>query len=76
MKKCTKTLKDASAHVGASRIYFICYLIELEFNKGNYNNMMEYYPCLVEAAIEYKTKYRIIIAQHLGKPFKPRKHYL
>ena len=35
--------------------------------KGNYDKMLDYYPLLIESAIEFKIESRKILAAHNGK---------
>ena len=44
----------SSAYVGASRLYYVCYLIIEHYYGKRYDKMIEYYPSLIEAAIEFK----------------------
>jgi len=62
MKSLAHSLKGASAYIGASRLHYICYFIQEHFVSENYEQMLEYYPTLVEAAIEFKLYSRKIIA--------------
>jgi HPt (histidine-containing phosphotransfer) domain-containing protein len=47
------SLKGASAYIGASRLHYMCYFVQHYYVEDNYDKMMEYYPSLVETAIEF-----------------------
>lgn len=63
IKHFAHSLKGASAYIGASRLHYACYFIQHHFMEQNFEKMLEYYPSLVEAAIEFKTYSRKIINQ-------------
>lgn len=67
MKSFAHSLKGASAYIGASRLHYICYFIQEHFVLKDYDKMLEYYPSLVESAIEFKLYSRKIIAEHNSK---------
>ena len=61
-KKQAHSLKGASSYIGAGFIYYNCYFIqELIINK-RYDEVWQYYPCLVEAAIDYSVYHRKLLA--------------
>ena len=64
MNGLAQTLKGASSYVGAGRMHYITYFIQKNFEMKNYDQMLEYYPSLVEAAIEFKVESRKLIAKH------------
>ena len=69
IKMATRVLKGASGYIGASKIHYACFYI-LEASKGNdYERMLEYYPFLVEAVIEYKRYSRRVLANYKCKYF-------
>ena len=47
-------LKGASAYVGAGRIYYACYNIEMGFYENDMQKMLDYYQLLIESCIEFK----------------------
>lgn len=61
------SLKGASGYVGASRLHYVCYFIQEHHYHNRYKDMLEYYPLLVEAAIEFRKHSREINAKHTGK---------
>jgi HPt (histidine-containing phosphotransfer) domain-containing protein len=67
MKDLAHSLKGASGYIGASRLHYVCYFIQEHFVFERYEKMLEYYPSLVEAAIEFKIHSRKIIAKFKGK---------
>ena len=54
MKEQAHILKGASGYIGAGRIHYVCYYIQESFYFKKFDRMLEYYPSLVEAAIEFK----------------------
>ena len=67
MKDLAHSLKGASGYIGASRLHYACYFIQEHFVFERFDKMMEYYPSLIEAAIEFKIYSREIIAKYKGK---------
>lgn len=67
MKDLAHSLKGASGYIGASRLHYVCYFIQEHFVFDRHEKMVEYYPSLVEAAIEFKVFSRRIIAKFKGK---------
>ena len=67
MKNLAHSLKGASGYVGASRLHYVCYFIQEHFVFNRFDKMLEYYPSLVEAAIEFKVYSRQIIAKYKSK---------
>ena len=53
MEKAHK-IKGAASYVAASRLHYVCWFIQSHFLKGETDEMMKYYPSLVEAVIEFK----------------------
>ena len=66
-KSKAHNLKGASGYVGAAIIHYTCYHIQQQFQEGNLENMLEFYPLLVEASIEFQIVSRIIIAKYHSK---------
>jgi len=67
MKDLAHSLKGASGYIGASRLHYACYFIQKHFVNGQKEKMLEYYPTLVEAAIEFKVYSRILMARYKSK---------
>jgi len=67
MKTLAHSLKGASAYIGASRLHYVCYYIQEHYVYERYEKMLDYYPSLVEAAIEFKIHSRKIMAENKGK---------
>ena len=63
MKDLAHSLKGASGYIGASRLHYACYFIQEHFVYDRKEKMLEYYPSLVEAAIEFKVYSRTLIAR-------------
>ena len=66
-KNCAHGIKGSSAYIGAGRIHYVCYFIQENFVNKHLDNELEFYPCLVEAAIEFKTYSRKIMEKFEGK---------
>ena len=58
-----ESLKRRSGYIGAGRLYYTGLLIEEYYKSGNYKEMLEYYPTLVETVSEFKTYSRKILAE-------------
>lgn len=54
MKSAAHSLKGASGYIGASRLHYSCYFIQDHFMNKRYSEMLEYYPTLLESAVEFK----------------------
>ena len=67
MKNLGHSLKGASAYIGASRLHYICFFIQQYHVINDYEQVINYYPCLVEAAIEFKLYSRKILAESKSK---------
>ena len=67
MKDLAHSLKGASAYIGASRLHYACYYIQEHFVYNRKDKMIEYYPTLVEAAVEFKIHWRQLVAKYEGK---------
>ena len=67
MKLLAHSLKGASAYIGAARLSYTCYYIQEHYVYERYDKMLEYYPSLIEATVEFKVHSRILLAKHKGK---------
>ena len=47
-------LKSPAGYIGASRIHYACYFIQEHYMYKRYADMMEYYPTLLEAAVQFR----------------------
>ena len=63
LKDLAHSLKGSSAYVGASRIHYACYFIQELYINNKYKEMVNHYPNLVEAAIEFRLYSRKILAE-------------
>lgn len=54
MKNDAHSLKGASGYICASHVYYCCYFIQEHYVFNRYKEMLEYYPTLVEAAVELR----------------------
>ena len=60
-------LKSPAGYIGASHLHYACYFIQEHHAYKRYKDMMEYYPTLVEAAVEFRIYSRILLARNQGK---------
>ena len=63
------SLKEACEFIWASRLYIVCYYILEHFECQQFDMMLEYYPSLVEATIEYKVYSRWLHAKNIGNKY-------
>lgn len=54
MKNDAHSLKGSSGYICASHLHYSCYFIQEHYIFGRHQEMLEYYPTLVEAAIEFR----------------------
>lgn len=59
-------LKSPAGYIGASHLHYACYFIQEHHAYKSYKDMMEYYPTLVEAAVEFRIYSRILLAKNQG----------
>ena len=73
MKTSIHSLKGGCAYVGAYRMYYICYYMQMYYVEKEFTKMLEFYPNLIEAAIEFKIECAHLIAEKkellLPEPF-------
>jgi len=67
MKSKAHSLKGACGYIGASCLHYTCYHIQDQYMAGNHERMLDYYPLLIECAIDFKIESRRILAAHNGK---------
>ena len=48
------TLKGASGYVGAAKLHYACYYIQDAYHRQGFQEMVDRYPSIVEAVIEFK----------------------
>ena len=63
MKEAAHSLKGSSGYIGASHIHYACYFIQEHFIFERFPQMMEYYPTLLEAAVEFRIYSRKLLAE-------------
>lgn len=61
------SLKGASGYICASHLHYACYFIQEHFQDERFKQMMEYYPTLLEAAVEFRVYSRQVLAKHKSK---------
>lgn len=66
------TLKVASGYVGAAKLHYVCYYIQAAYHHDRFQEMIDWYPSLVEAVIEFNRYY----ARYLHKTIKSKFNYL
>lgn len=64
MKEGAHSLKGSSGYIGASHLHYACYFIQEHFIFERHEQMMEYYPTLLEAAVEFRIHSRKLLAEH------------
>lgn len=55
--------------MGAGRIHYACYYMQEHFLKEEIEEMMSYYPTLLEASIEFRIYQRQVMAKLNNQPF-------
>ena len=63
MKDIVNNLKGGSCYVGASKIHWACCYILYYLDCDDYDMMINYYPSLVEAVLEFKVESRKMLAK-------------
>ena len=71
LKDLAHALKGACAYIGASRLHYVCFFMQEHYILERYEKVVDLYPSLVEAAIEYKLYSREILAKHKGENYQP-----
>lgn len=69
IKQKAHALKGSSSYIGAGRLHYVCYYIQDHYILKNYQKMIDYYPSLVEAAVEFKIYSKMIIAKYKNKVY-------
>jgi HPt (histidine-containing phosphotransfer) domain-containing protein len=64
MKEAAHSLKGASGYIGASHLHYACYFIQDHYMSQRYDQMMEYYPTVLEAAVEFRVYSRKLLADY------------
>ena len=67
IKDIAHSLKGSCGYVGAGKLHYVCYFIQENFVLGKFDKEIEFYPSLVEAAIEFKLHSRMLIDKFKGK---------
>jgi HPt (histidine-containing phosphotransfer) domain-containing protein len=62
IKQKAHVIKGASSYIGACHLHYVGFYIQDHYYKKKYQKMIDYYPSLVEAAIEYKKYSKVILA--------------
>ena len=60
-------LKGPAGYIGASRLHYACYWIQRAHVEGDYQTMLEYYPLVIETAIELRFQVRVLLAKFDGR---------
>ena len=66
-KNIAHSLKGSCGYVGAGKLHYACYFIQENYVLNRTDKEMEFYPSLVEAAIEFKTHSRMLIEKYNRK---------
>lgn len=67
LKSHVHALKGSSSYMSASHLHYVCFWMELHFEFGRIDKMVDYYPTLVESAIEFRIVSRKLANSHKGK---------
>lgn len=65
--KAAHALKGPAGYAGASRLHYACYYIQKAFAEDDIQTMIEFYPLVIETAIEARIYIRKIFADLDGK---------
>ena len=69
LKDAAHSIKGAAGYIGASRLYYQTYFMQYHYVNQNIEMMLQYYPGIIEAAIEFKIACReLLIAKGKKKP--------
>ena len=71
MQSKVQSLKESCGYIGASYLHFTCFHILEQWIAGNHSGMLDFYPLLVECAIDFKIESRKVLATHNGKCLTP-----
>jgi HPt (histidine-containing phosphotransfer) domain-containing protein len=64
IKNKAHSMKGASGYIGAGGIHYACYHMQEQFLNEQYEEMLSYYPTLIEQSIAFRTYSREAIAKY------------
>ena len=64
MMTLAHTLKGAAGYIGASRIYYSCHFMNVNFQNGEIQKMLDFYQAVIEAVIEFKGYSRQLVCNY------------
>jgi HPt (histidine-containing phosphotransfer) domain-containing protein len=64
LKDLAHSLKGSSAYVGASRLHYACYYLQDYYIAEKFQMMVDHFPNLVEAAVEFRLYSRKVLAEN------------
>lgn len=67
MKHAAHNLKGSAGYVGISRLHYAAYYVQLFYSTQNYEQMVAFYPLIIETAVEFKIEYRRLLAEKNSK---------
>ena len=67
MKEHAHSIKGAAGYICASKLHYACYFIQEHHHFDRFKEQMEYYPTLLEAAVEFRVFSRQILAEFHSK---------
>ncbi len=67
MKFAAHSLKGSAGYIGVSRLHYACYYIQYYYMQNNYQAMVDFYPLVVETAVEFKVYSRMVLARQNRK---------
>ena len=67
VKFAVHALQSTAGYAGAGHIYYTCYYMDAGISAKNTQGILEYYPLLVEAVIDFKRFSRKFLSECKGK---------
>ena len=67
VKYALSTLLSAAGYAGAGHVYYACYYMWEPCNANKIQEMLEYYPLLIEVVIDFKRFSRKFLSECKGK---------
>ena len=67
MMEQLSSMKGAAGYIGASRLFYACDIMKTYYKMGNEAKMLESYPGVIEAVIEFKVYSRQVICANQNK---------
>ncbi|CDW76464.1 hpt domain containing protein [Stylonychia lemnae] len=68
MKVGAHNLKGSAGYIGVSRLHYAAYYVQLFYVNHNYDQMVAFYPLIIETAVEFKIEYKKLLAEKNQTP--------